>query len=71
MPVPLEFQEKVQRYEKRRDIAKLKALLMAVDGLAWKLPALRLIGHSQFQLKDFEGAKTTWNQVRRYDRSPN
>jgi hypothetical protein len=68
MPVPRDFQEKVQRFEKDKAIDQMNRLRMDVDGLDWKLSALRLIGNAQFRLKDFAGAKTTWAQVRGYDR---
>jgi hypothetical protein len=67
MVVPQAFQERVQRYSRNKDKDKLEGLLTEVDDVAWRLSALRLIGNAQLQLEDFQGAKTTWNQVRVYD----
>ncbi len=67
MPVPRDFRERVQRYEKDKAFDKLGQLLTEVDGQHWKLSALRLIGNAQFRLKDHAGARTTWEMVRVYD----
>lgn len=65
--VPLSFCEEVQRYEKNRAYGNLQMLSAEVDGFAWKLAALRMIGNAQLGLKDLLGAKATWNLVREYN----
>ena len=65
--VPLDFREEVQRAESSKDIGYLQMLSAEVDGFAWSTMGLRLIGNAQFKLKDWQGAKTTWVAVRKYD----
>ncbi len=65
--VPQAFQEQVQRYSRDKARNKLNRLLKDVEGVSWKLAALRLIGNAQFQIEDFQAAKATWDQVRAYD----
>ena len=35
--------------------------------MSWEVAGLRVVGAAQFKLKDWEGAKVTWEQVRDYD----
>ena len=66
--VPLDFREEVQRTELSKDLDHLKTLSAKVDGFAWTTMGLRLIGKSQFKLKDWPEAKATWEAVRKYDK---
>ena len=65
--VPLEFREEVERAQAAKKCSDLQLLAAEIDGFAWKIMGLRLIGHSQLMLKDWHGAKTTWEAVRDYD----
>jgi len=65
--VPLEFREEVERAEHGKKCGNLQLLAAELDGFAWKLVGLRLIGDAQFRLQDSLGAKATWNLVRKYD----
>ncbi|MGE5217974.1 MAG: tetratricopeptide repeat-containing protein [Chloroflexota bacterium] len=65
--VPLDFREEVQRAEALKDCAYLQLLGAEVDGFAWRAAGLRRVGHAQFRLKDWSGAKVTWLAVRDYD----
>jgi len=65
--VPLDFREEVERIEATKNCGDLQLLAAEVDGFAWRVAALRLIGHAQFRLKDWTGAKVTWTAVREYD----
>jgi hypothetical protein len=65
--VPLDFREEVERVEAAKNCGDLQLLAAEVDGFAWRVAGLRLIGHAQFRLKDWTGAKITWSAVRDYD----
>ena len=65
--VPLEFREDLERAQAARKCGDLQLLAAEAEGFSWKTMGLRLIGHAQFRLKDWYGAKTTWEAVRAYD----
>lgn len=65
--LPSDFREDVEGDEADNDCAGLQLLAAEVDGFAWRAAGLRLIGHAQFRLKDWQGAKATWTKVREYD----
>jgi hypothetical protein len=65
--LPSDFREEVERGEADKDGAGLQLLAAEVDGFAWRAAGLRLVGHAQFRLKDWQGAKVTWTKVRDYD----
>ena len=65
--VPLDFREEVQRAESTKNLGYLQMLSAEVDRFAWTTMGLRLIGHAQFKLKDWQGARATWEAVRQYD----
>ena len=64
--VPLDFSEEVERVEAATNCGDLQLLAAEVDGFAWRVAGLRMIGHAQFRLKDWTGAKVTWIAVREY-----
>jgi len=41
----------------------LRLLASEVTGRRFKWPALRLIGKTQFDIADYEGARQTWEQI--------
>jgi tetratricopeptide (TPR) repeat protein len=65
--VPRDFREEVARAESSRNLGCLQMMTAEVDGFAWSTMGLRLMGHAQFKLKDWPGARTTWEAVRKYD----
>lgn len=65
--VPLDFREEVERVEAAKNCGDLQLLAAEVDGFAWRIAGLRLIGNAQFRLKDWPGAKVTWQAVRDCD----
>jgi Tetratricopeptide Repeats-Sensor len=65
--VPIDFREEVARVEAAKNCGDLQLLAAEVDGFAWRVAGLRMIGHAQFRLKDWTGAKVTWLAVREYD----
>ncbi|HEY7219823.1 MAG TPA: tetratricopeptide repeat-containing protein [Candidatus Binatia bacterium] len=64
--VPLDFREEVERVEAAKHCGDLQLLTAEVDGFAWRAAGLRVVGHAQFRLKDWPGAKITWDAVRDY-----
>lgn len=65
--VPLDFREEVEQAQSAKQFGNLQLLAVEVDGFSWKTMGLRMIGIAQLQLKDWEGAKATWEAVRKYD----
>ena len=65
--VPLDFREEVERVEAAKNCGDLQLLAAEVDGFTWRVAGLRIVGHAQFRLKDWPGAKVTWLAVREYD----
>lgn len=65
--VPLDFREELERAEAAKNCADLQLLGAEVDGFAWRAAGLRRVGHAQFRLKDWPGAKATWKTVSDYD----
>jgi hypothetical protein len=65
--VPLDFREEVDRAEAAQNCAELQMLAAEIDGFAWRVAGLRIVGRAQFRSKDWPGAKATWQAVRDYD----
>jgi hypothetical protein len=65
--VPADFREEVEHTEAANNCGALQLLAAEIDGFAWRVAGLRLVGHAQFRLKDWTGAKVTWLAVRDYD----
>ena len=65
--VPADFREEVKRAEAAQHGGDLQLLAAELDGFDWRAAGLRLVGHAQFALKDWSGAKVTWQAVRDYD----
>ncbi len=65
--MPLDFREEAERIEAAKNCGDLQLLAAEVDGFAWRIAGLRFVGHAQFRLKDWPGAKVTWLAVRNYD----
>ena len=65
--VPLDFYEEVKRAGASKNLGDLQLLSTEVNGFAWTTTGLRLIGNTQFILKDWKGARQTWEAVRKYE----
>ncbi len=65
--VPLDFYEEVKRAGASKNLGGLQLLSTEVNGFAWTTTGLRLIGNTQFILKDWKGARHTWEAVRKYE----
>jgi len=67
--VPQGFREDVEQAKSKSRIGNLQLLSSELDGFSWKISGLRLIGRAQFYLKEWFGARKTWNAVREDDES--
>lgn len=63
--VPLEFIEDVERAAKASDKAWLRLLAEDVAGLSFQWDALKVVGRAQWSLRDYAGARETWETVRK------
>lgn len=65
MAVPLDFAEEVERAAAEKRVGDLGLLGTEAKGYYWETEGLRTVGRAQYKLKDFKGAKNTWEAVRR------
>lgn len=64
LAIPADFSEEVEMARGTGSTGKLALLSAETDGFPWQVPALRLIGRWQFQLKALEDARLTWEKIR-------
>jgi hypothetical protein len=67
LPIPRDFREEVERATAAREFGDLELLAAEARGFEWEIEGLRLVGRVQFNLKAFEGARVTWEAVRKLD----
>jgi hypothetical protein len=65
--VPTDFGEDVARARAGRSSGWLRLLADEVAGLRFQWPALRIVAQAQWDLKDYEGARKTWERIRDND----
>ena len=65
LPIPLDYREEVERASEKKELGDLELLAAEAQGFEWELEGLRLVGRAQFKLKAFEGARATWEGIRR------
>jgi len=63
MPVPLDFQEEVERARSAGERGDLRLRSDEAQGFEWESEGLRLVGEAQFKLKAFQGAKDTFEAL--------
>lgn len=66
--VPLGFGEAVERAAAEKRRGDLGLLSAEARGFNWETEGLRAVGRAQYDLKDFKGALSTWEAVRRTNR---
>jgi tetratricopeptide (TPR) repeat protein len=66
--VPLGFGEAVERAAAEKRLGDLGLLSAEARGFSWETEGLRAIGRAQYKLKDFKGARSTWEAVRNNNR---
>ena len=67
LPIPRDYREEVERAMEKQELGDLELLAAEARGFEWEIEGLRLVGRAQFNLKAFEGARATWEAVRRQD----
>jgi len=67
LPIPRDFREEVERAKEAKERGDLELLAAEARGFEWEIEGLRLVGRAQFNLKAFEGARATWEAVRKLD----
>jgi hypothetical protein len=65
--VPTDFGEDVARARAAESAGWLRLLASEVAGLRFQWPALRIVAQAQWDLKDYEGARKTWERIRDND----
>jgi hypothetical protein len=65
MPVPLDFQEEVERAGLADQRGDLRLLAFEAQSFEWAPEGLRLIGEAQFNLKAYPGACATYEALRK------
>jgi hypothetical protein len=65
--VPLSFVEEVERARNAREFGRLRLLAHEARSFEWHMEGLRRVGHAQFRLKAFPGAKDTFEAMRLSD----
>jgi hypothetical protein len=65
--VPLEFRDAVERVSQSRSTGDLGLLAAEVSKMGWGIEAFRIIGKAQLSLRDLEGARETWENIRSAD----
>src|SRR5215217_1592939 len=67
LPVPRGFREQVERAKEAKEPGDLELLAAESRGFEWETEGLRLVGRAQYALSAFEGARVTWEAVRKSD----
>ena len=67
LPIPRDFREEVERAMEKKELGDLELLAAEARGFEWEIEGMRLVGRAQFNLKAFEGARATWEAVRKVD----
>src|SRR6185369_9756336 len=65
LPIPRDFREEVECATQNKELGDLELLAAEARGFEWEIEGMRLVGRAQFNLKAFEGARATWEAVRR------
>ena len=65
VPIPLDYREEVERATEKKELGDLELLAAEAHGFEWELEGLRLVGRAQSKLKAFEGARATWEGIRK------
>ena len=66
-PVPLGFNEEVQKAEKAKHCAKLTLLGLEARGFSWESAGQRTVGRAFFLIKEYEASKTAWESLLKLD----
>jgi len=64
LPVPIDFREEVDQAQSAKQRGDLDLLAMETKGFRWGIEGLRVVGRAQIKLKDWDGARESWEDVR-------
>ncbi|HYG79478.1 MAG TPA: tetratricopeptide repeat-containing protein [Pyrinomonadaceae bacterium] len=64
LSVPVEFREEVERALADKQRGDLDLLALETRGFEWGMQGLRVVGRAQIKLRDFKGARSTWEGIR-------
>jgi hypothetical protein len=64
LSVPVEFREEVEQALADKQRGDLALLALETRGFEWGMQGLRVVGRAQLKLRDFEGARSTWEGIR-------
>ena len=64
-PVPQDFGEEVARAVAKNWAGDLALMSYEVNDFEWEIPGWRTAGKGQFDVKEFTGAKITWENIRK------
>jgi tetratricopeptide (TPR) repeat protein len=67
LAVPRGFREEVELAEAKKERGDLGMLAAEAEGFEWESEAWRIVGRIQLELKDYEGARATWELIRKTD----
>jgi tetratricopeptide (TPR) repeat protein len=67
LAVPGGFREEVERTAEKGTRGDLGMLAPEAEGFGWESEGLRIVGRAQCNLADYDGARTTWESIRRID----
>jgi hypothetical protein len=67
LPIPRDYREEVELAKRKKELGDLELLASEARGFEWEIEGLRLVGRAQYDLKAFEGARATWEAVRKQD----
>jgi hypothetical protein len=65
--VPTDFVEEVARARAAQSKGWLRLLASEVTGMTFQWPALAIVAQAQWDLKDYEATRKTWERVRESD----
>src|SRR5215213_7652643 len=65
LPIPRDYREEVERAAQKKELGDLELLAAEARGFDWEIEGLRLVGRAQFNMQSFEGARATWEAVRK------
>ena len=67
LETPLDFYEELESIQSDKQLGSLQLLTVEIDGFSWEAMGLRPIAKAQRELRNWKGARVTWEAVRKYD----
>ncbi len=67
LAVPYDFDEELEVASTCKQEGKLALLAAEAEYFEWEIPALRLVGEAQFNIKSFDAGRLTWEKIKNYN----